>query len=246
MNNASNGTNGHRPRWADLPIDPQALEVSTRDVAEAVMLPAEVYTSQAFYDFEMEAVFAREWVCVGRTEQIPNPGDYFTVTVVEDPLIVMRGEDGVIRAMSSVCRHRGAVLVEGSGNCGRRLSCPYHAWTYDLEGRLRGAPEMARTPGFDRANTRLPQVALEDWKGFLFVNLDGNAPPLGPRLVAVDDLIGNYRLEKLASLPTTTYELAWNWKVMIENFMECYHCSYLHAGYHDCAPTRNLVIPPPL
>ena len=246
MHNGSNGTNGHRPRWADLPIDLQALEASTRPVSEAVMLPPEVYTSPAFYDFEMEAVFAREWVCVGRTEQIPNPGDYFTVTVVNDPLIVVRGEDGVIRAMSSVCRHRGAVLAEGAGNCGTRLACPYHAWTYDLQGRLRGAPEMARTPGFDRATTRLPQVALEDWKGFLFVNLDGQAPPLGPRLAEVDRLIANYHLEELSALPPATYEQPWNWKVMIENAMECYHCSYLHAGYHDCAPTRNLVIPPPL
>src|SRR5581483_4613079 len=226
--------------------DVEELEASTVELSEAITLPPRCYTSPEFYAFEMEAIFAREWVCVGRQEQIPNPSDYFTVTVVNDPLLVVRGQDGEIRAMSAVCRHRGAVLLEGAGNCGRSVTCPYHSWAYDLEGKLLGAPEMTRTRGFDRRAVALPRVRTELWNGFIFVTFDDETPPLGPRLREVEALIGNYHIERLVSLPPATYEQPWNWKVLIENAMECYHCSYLHRGYHECAPTRNLVMPPPL
>src|SRR5581483_6793912 len=229
-----------------LAVDLAELEASVADVTEAITLPPRCYTSSEFYAFEMEAIFAREWVCVGHQAQIPNPGDYFTVTVVDDPLLVVRGQDGEIRAMSAVCRHRGAVLAEDAGNCGRAFTCPYHSWTYDLEGTLLGAPEMTRTRGFDRRAVALPRVQVELWQGFVFVNFDPHAAPLGPRLREVEALLANYHLDQLATLPPATYEQPWNWKIMIENAMECYHCSYLHRGYHDPAPTRNLVMPPPL
>jgi len=220
-----------------------ALQDSAVDVSRALTLPPECYTSQEHYDFEVEAIFAREWVCVGRADQIPNPGDYFSVTVVNDPLVVVRGHDGEIRVLSSVCRHRAAVIVEGSGNCGTALTCPYHAWSYDLDGNLRGAPVMTRAEGFDRGGVKLPQVRVETWKGFVFVNFDPHAALLGPRLRDVEGLIANYRLEELSARPPATYEQPWNWKVMIENAMECYHCSFLHRGYHECAPTWNLLPP---
>ncbi len=235
-----------RTQRAELPLDVEDLEASTAALADAITLPPAFYTSHAFYRFEIDAIFNREWICVGRQEQVPNPGDYFTVTLMDDPIVVLRGEDGQIRALSNVCRHRGAVLVEGAGTCAKSITCAYHSWTYDLEGRLRGAPEMMGTPGFDRRAVRLPSLRLEIWRGFIFVNFDADAAPLGPRLAEVDDLLGNYRLDQLVALPPASYDQPWNWKIMIENAMECYHCSHLHRGYHDSAPTKNLILPPPL
>jgi phenylpropionate dioxygenase-like ring-hydroxylating dioxygenase large terminal subunit len=219
------------------PIPMEALEASTLDVTEAMTLPPECYTSPVFYEFEKEAIFYREWLCLGRAEQIPNPGDYLALTIANEPLVVVRDTKNQVSAMSAVCRHRGTVIAEGAGNCGRALRCPYHWWTYDLHGQLIGAPGMAQTNGFDKRGIRLPRLKVELWNGFIFANFDENAGPLAPRLLDLDRLLANYHLADLMTTPPDVLpDLPFNWKIMMENGVEPYHAPFLHSKY---VPSRQ-------
>ena len=155
-----------------------SFDASTTDVATACTLPPEIYTDEAFLAFERRALFSREWLCVGLASQIPEPGDYVTTTANGEPIIVARGKDAVVRAFSAVCRHRGMQVADDAGNC-RTFTCPYHQWAYALDGRLLGAPAMERTVGFDKQQIVLPTLAVEEWQGFVFVNFDTDAAPLG-------------------------------------------------------------------
>ena len=146
-----------------------------------------MYTSTEVAALERERIFLREWVCVGHVGEIPNPGDYYTTELADEPLLIVRGEDAEVRVLSNVCRHRGMTL-RAAGGCESRLSCPYHGWTYDLTGRLVGAPYMDSVEGFRLAEHHLPTFASEVWQGFVFVNLDGNAATLAPRLAGAEDL----------------------------------------------------------
>jgi phenylpropionate dioxygenase-like ring-hydroxylating dioxygenase large terminal subunit len=221
---------------------------------DAVGLPAEVYFDPEFHRFELRAVFGAEWLCVGRQEQIPNVGDYLAVTRAGEPLIVVRGNDRSIRVLSAVCQHRAMCLTAAvdrtdedmlnpadlrSGST-RSFRCPYHYWVYDLEGRLIGAPEMSKTAGFDMSEVHLPGLAVEVWQGFIFANFDVDAAPLSPRLASLDEALANYDVASLVTVdPVTIPDVPFNWKIMIENFMEMYHNSRLHHGIHDFAPSSG-------
>src|SRR5579863_2642029 len=133
-----------------------SFETSLGDLDTAQTLPPACYTDAAFYEFEKEALFDHEWLCVGREDWVKEPGDYFTTHVVGEPIVVARARDGVVRAMSSVCQHRAMLVAEGKGNA-RGFMCPYHHWVYGLDGRLVNAPAMERTCGFDKASVRLPE-----------------------------------------------------------------------------------------
>ena len=221
------------------------FDSSTRDFLSADTLPPACYTTREFYEFELEAIFYKEWVCLGHVGQIPAPGDYFTVTIASDPLIVIRDESAEVRVLSAVCRHRGMVLAEGTGHCDRLLICPYHEWSYDLRGNLVGAPDMGRTRGFDKRLTRLPSLRTEVWNGFIFANYWQDAEPLTTRLAALEPIIAHYGIETLTFTHPSSYAFDANWKILMENAIECYHCSRLHRGYHDCAPSHNQ-LPEPL
>jgi phenylpropionate dioxygenase-like ring-hydroxylating dioxygenase large terminal subunit len=221
------------------------FDSSMQDFLSADTLPRQCYTSPEFHEFEVEAIFRKEWVCLGHVGQIPKPGDYFTISIANDPLIVLRDESGEVQVLSAVCRHRGMVMAEGTGHCDRRIVCPYHAWSYDLRGALMGAPDMNRTHGFDRRQIRLPSLRAEVWKGFIFANYDQNAEPLAAQLADVEPIIDHYRVETLQFMHPSSYTFEANWKILIENGIECYHCSLLHRGYHDCAPSQNQ-LPEPL
>jgi phenylpropionate dioxygenase-like ring-hydroxylating dioxygenase large terminal subunit len=215
-------------------------------------LPPECYHSEAVFELERASIFGREWLCVGRADQIPNAGDYFSLTLVDEPLIIVRGEEGNVRVLSSICRHRGMVLTEpwdgewgdwfqdppdAKGNCGRAFRCPYHFWSYNLDGRLLGAPEMNRTPGFRRDEIFLPQLRTEIWEGFIFVNLDDDAVPLAGRLQALSARIANWHLsEMVTEEPAVLKKLPWNWKIMQENSMDVYHVDRLHYPRHAVLP----------
>jgi len=218
---------------------------SIEDVSKAATLPPEIYTSAEFLDFEAEALFMKEWLCVGRAERIPEVGDWFTVTLVDEPIIVTRDKQGDVRAMSAVCQHRSMQVCEGEGN-DTTFKCPYHHWNYALDGRLLGAPAMERTEGFDKAEFGLPSLQVEEWLGFIFVNFDSDAKPLAPTLERYTPFLDNYDLANAVCPGTFTLEnLPWNWKVMFENFNDGYHANRLHQFVQDFCPSSMSAFPVP-
>ena len=210
---------------------------SLRDVNEACLLPPVIYTSEEFYAFEREAVYAHEWLCVGRVDQIPEPGDYFTLTLADEPLIVVRTKEREVRVLSAVCRHRGMVVAEDKGHC-TTFTCPYHHWIYNLDGRLLGTPAMERAVGFDKADFPLPSLRVELWQGFIFCNLDAGAAPLAPTLAELEPFLDHFDLPSATTIAGRTLpDLPWNWKVMMENFNDPYHASRLHEPLQTFAPS---------
>jgi len=222
-----------------------SLEASSQGVAEAVTLPPALYTSEEVLEFERDAIYAREWLCVGRAERIPEPGDWFTVNIAHEPIIVVRDKEGDIRAMSAVCQHRAMQVCEGEGNT-TTFKCPYHHWIYGLDGRLLGAPAMERTENFEKSDWGLPQMRVELWMGFIFVNLDAEAAPLSPTLERYSKYLVNYDLENAVCPGTFTLEdMPWNWKVMFENFNDGYHANRLHQYVQDFCPSNLSAFPEP-
>lgn len=236
-------------------IDLEELLKSRGSYKEAIGLPPRVYSDPDFFDFEIDSVFASEWLCVGREEQVQEIGDYFSAKPAGEPVVVVRNSESEIRAMSSVCPHRGMCVtadLDGiddqnmleptkflSGNA-RYFRCPYHWWVFNLDGELTGAPEMKDTDCFVMEDTGLAKIAVEVWNGFIFVNFDENAGPLGPSLAKLENAVANYNLDSLKTVdPAVIPDVPFNWKIMIENFMEMYHNSRLHKGIHDWAPSAG-------
>lgn len=203
--------------------------VVARRFEDAVAMPPSVYTDAGFGERELERIFRREWICVGRAGGVAKPGDYLTYQVAGQPIAVIRGRDGELRAFSNVCLHRMSTLLEGAGNA-RAIVCPYHAWTYNLDGTLRAAPHMHKTTGFCKAAYRLPAIRCEAWRGWLYVTLNADAEAVSARLAPLDDPIADYAME--GYVETFREEHVWdtNWKVLAENFMESYHLPMLHWG----------------
>jgi len=209
-----------------------------RPFGQAFAMPKSVYTSAEFTRLEEEHIFAREWLCAGRADALPAPGDYMTMTIAGEPVIVLRDADGALRAMSNVCRHRMSTLLEGRGNV-RSIVCPYHAWTYNLDGALRGAPAMAANEAFCRSDIRLPQIRCVDWQGWILVTLNPEAPDPAAVLADVDRLVGRYEMARYREAFREEFRWATNWKVLAENFMESYHLPVCHAG--TIGPTVDLM-----
>ena len=222
-----------------------SLAASSPGVAEAVTLPPALYTAEEVLELERDAIYAREWLCVGRAERIPEPGDWFTVNIAREPIIVVRDKEGDVRAMSAVCQHRAMQVCEGEGNT-TTFKCPYHHWIYGLDGRLLGAPAMERTENFEKSDWGLPQMRVELWMGFIFVNLDADAAPLSPTLERYSKYLVNYDLENAVCPGTFTLEdMPWNWKVMFENFNDGYHANRLHQYVQDFCPSNLSAFPEP-
>jgi phenylpropionate dioxygenase-like ring-hydroxylating dioxygenase large terminal subunit len=192
-------------------------------------MPKSVYISEDFARAEQQHIFAREWLCAGRAEALPNPGDYMTIHVAQEPVIILRDRDGTLRGLSNVCRHRMSTLLEGRGTV-RSIVCPYHAWTYNLDGSLRGAPAMARNAGFCKEDVALPAVRVENWRGWIMVTLNPDAPPPSQTLAGVDRLVGYLPMETYTETFREEFDWATNWKVLAENFMESYHLPVCHSG----------------
>ena len=194
----------------------------TGPLEAAWTLPPRAYTSSDIFAEEISRIFYCDWICVARASQLPDPGDYLCVDLVDQPIVITRDSQGALRAMSRICLHRAMPLVADQGNAGRFV-CPYHNWTYELDGRLRSAPMMEGAAGFDPAECRLPQLAVEVWQGFVFVNLRPDAPPLAPRLAGLAEQIDGYGFGDLQIAGTLEFDSPWNWKILVENFMEAYH-----------------------
>lgn len=197
------------------------------DVAHA--MPPSVYTSPEFLQRELQDVFAKEWVCVGRADALPNPGDYVTYEIAGQPVFVIRDGDGSLQAMSNVCLHRMSTLLEGRGNV-RMIVCPYHAWAYNIDGTLRGAPAMEGNRDFKRECYKLPHIRCEEWLGWVMVTLNPDAPPVSQQLAEVQGLIDDYGMENYVETFRENHIWDTNWKILAENFMESYHLPKCHAG----------------
>lgn len=216
------------------PVPMAEFERSTTAGAETVALPPATFSDPEFHKFELDAVWGHDWFCIGRLTDVPNAGDYYTLLVGAEPLIVVRQADGGVQVMSNVCRHRGQLLAEGRGNA-RRLRCPMHSWTYGLDGQLLSAPGLNDDATFDRSSIRLPRIRSETWEGFIFIAFDDAIAPLAERLVKLKGQLANYRIGELrAAEPLEMENYEWNWKIYAD---ECYHCPHLHGrSWHKMYP----------
>ncbi|HWO70604.1 MAG TPA: aromatic ring-hydroxylating dioxygenase subunit alpha [Actinomycetota bacterium] len=210
-------------------------------------LPREAYVSEAFHELERERIFRAEWLCVGREEALERPGEFLVVEPIGERLIVVRGKDGRLRAFHDVCRHRGSRLVlddpppcdrpRPAGRFRGSIVCPYHAWTYGLDGRLRNAPFLDERHGLRKEDLSLYEVPLDVWGGFVFVHLGGHPTrSLAEQLGPIPARIARYPLARLRTARRLSYEVAANWKVIVENYNECYHCGPVHPELCELVP----------
>lgn len=192
-------------------------------------LPGRYYTSPDVFAEERERIFARHWICVGRDAALAAPGDYFLVEIAGESIIVLRDQASERRAYYNVCRHRGTRLCESpTGKLSETIQCPYHAWTYALDGRLIGAPHMNEVEGFDKKSYPLHRVALAEWEGFLFVNLDPAAVPAEQWFAPVKGRFAKYNLPAVRTVRRIEYDVRANWKLILQNYNECLHCPTIH------------------
>jgi phenylpropionate dioxygenase-like ring-hydroxylating dioxygenase large terminal subunit len=209
------------------------MDVKPRDALplDARTLPARYYIDPDHFLAERERFFARKWVCVGREDEVSRPGDAVLREVADESLIIVRGDDGEIRAFYNVCRHRGTRLLTEPESCvGKRIQCPYHAWTYDLQGRLVAAPHMEEGPRFQKADYPLKAVALGRWDGHLFVNLGEDPEPLEVQLSDLPDKFRAWGMGDLRRAHRIVYDVKANWKLILQNFSECLHCAIIHPA----------------
>lgn len=213
---------------ADM-FNPKHYEAVRKPLLDAETLPAWCYTSPAFYRREVERIFMKVWNFVGSADQIPNAGDYFTLNFVGVPIIILRDRAGELRAFANTCRHRGSELLSGTGNC-KTIVCPYHSWTYELDGKLRGAPEMDQTHGFNKKDYGLHPIKLDTWGGFLFINFDARAEPLKTYLGELPEKIAPYNLDDMVCTRRRVFDMGCNWKLFVENAKESYHIGTVHRA----------------
>jgi len=192
-------------------------------------LPGRYYTAPEVLAEEQDRVFSRRWICIGRDNAVATPGDYRLVEIAGESIIVLRDQSGERRAFYNVCRHRGTRLCEATqGRLSETIQCPYHAWTYALDGRLIGAPHMHEVEGFDKKDYPLHRVELAEWEGFLFVNLDPGAEALARAFGALEGRFTRYQLPALRTVRRIEYDVRANWKLILQNYSECLHCPTIH------------------
>jgi len=192
-------------------------------------MPPGMYLSEQVHALEVERIFRVDWLCVGRADELPEPGDYLTYEIADQPIALIRQRDSSIRAFANVCKHRMAQLLDGDGHCAR-IACPYHAWSYGIDGRLFNAPHMQEHPDFDAKSIRLDDIACEVWHGWVFVSLSAEPTPLRERLAPMDDLMTMYGVADYRHLIREDHVWQTNWKVLAENFMEGYHLPVVHRA----------------
>jgi len=217
------------PREAIDVRDPRRYARVTGDPLDTDSLPPWCYTSDAFHAAERERVLARSWLCVGRVDMLAGAGAYRALDVAGHRVLLVRSEDGTIRALANVCRHRGTKLLEGAGTT-RWIRCLFHNWTYGLDGALRGAPDMDATRGFDPTASGLLPYDTGVWNGFLFVRLTPGGPSLEASFGAMTDLFAPFRLADMVTTRTRTYDVQCNWKLFLDVFMEDYHLKAVHGA----------------
>jgi choline monooxygenase len=222
-------------------FDQQQYELTRRPLRQAGPLPGWCYTSPEWYQRELDVIFRKEWLCVGRVEQIPNTGDYFTQEVIGQPLIVVR-DGSEVRVHLGVCRHRGAIITQGKGKC-RSFVCPYHSWTYALSGKLVGIPgsphPLAGVEDFSNDNYGLIPIRSGIWGGFIFVTFNADAAPLQTWLGDLPEFLAEYNIDQMQWTHVDEYEIDCNWKVWLENAFENYHVATVHRQHYDPKNPQN-------
>ena len=223
------------------PLSAAEVAPVRRPLDEASMLPAHVFHDPRVFDFEQENWFAQTWLCVAREEEIAQPGSYMLARVVGESVAVLRERAGGINAFYNVCRHRGSTLLDppAAGAPGAtivRIQCPYHAWIYDLDGSLKRAPHTDEIHDFVPHDEGLFPVRVDTWQGFVFVNLDADAPPLLDYLADLPAAVARYPIASLRRARRIEYEVGANWKVIGENYSECLHCPGVHPQLNRLSP----------
>jgi phenylpropionate dioxygenase-like ring-hydroxylating dioxygenase large terminal subunit len=215
-----------------LPPTTSGLEPPAKPLEDGWTLPARWYTDADVLRLEQERIFGRSWQYAARAAQVAEPGCFVTTRAGHVPVVVARARDGVLRGFVNVCRHRGHLVAAGEG-CRETLQCPYHAWTYDLDGSLRRAPRAEREPGFRPEGFSLLPVAVDTWGPFVFVNPDPGAAPLAETLADLPGLVAEsgIDLETLVFHSHHETRMRGNWKAALENYLECYHCPVAHPGF---------------
>ena len=199
-------------------------------------LPQSYFVSNDIFKQEQDRIFGGHWLCVGHQSQVENPGDYFLQEVTGESLIVVRDQPGEIHGFYNICRHRGTRLCEEPRGHFQAIQCPYHAWTYGLDGHLAGAPHMDHVQGFNKADHALAPVRLDSWEGFIFLNLSDDPPPLAKVCAPMADKFTDWNLPKLRSARRIEYEVRANWKLVCQNYSECYHCPLVHPTLAKVSP----------
>lgn len=214
-----------------------AVYTKTSVPSGAFTLPRECYTSDEIFARENEKIFGGRWLLVGREEQISRPGEYFLANIGAESLIVVRGQDDRARALFNVCRHRGTrICTDLSGKFTGSIMCPYHAWTYGLDGRLMAARNMEGVPDFDKGNYPLKQAAVAIWEGFVFINMAERPESFEDTHSSLLERFDRWHIGDLRAAKTIVYDLHCNWKLLVQNYSECYHCPLVHPALDKLTP----------
>jgi len=221
-------------------VDQAALARVLAPIGQARALPQEAYLSEDVFAWERRRFFEGSWVCVGRSTAAGRPGEQTAVRVGDEGVLLVRDYDGTLRGFFNVCRHRGHELLEcGGTRSGRAIRCPYHAWVYGLDGRLRAAPRFGHLPSSDPVHEGLTPAPVAEWHGWIFVNASDDGRPFAEHIGSLDELVAPYEPTRLITGATHGYEVDANWKLVVENYHECYHCPSIHPELCRVTPTES-------
>jgi Rieske 2Fe-2S family protein len=222
------------------PLDPAAVAQSLLPFGESRMLPRAAYVDPAVFAWEQRHMFGGGWMCAGRSAQIPGPGDMCAEPAGAGGVLLTRADDGAVHAFANSCRHRGHELLPcGAATQQRVIICPYHSWTYNLDGSLRAAAGFKNRPGFVTAEWGLAELPVTEWHGLIFVDGSGSAAPLADSLGTLDEIFAPYEMERLVAAGQHDYDAAANWKILAENYHECYHCPVIHPELCKVSPPKS-------
>jgi glycine betaine catabolism A len=220
----------NKKAMTQLNSDEMASFNAPKTLAQKYLISEEIFAE------EQKRIFSKQWVCVGHQSDIATTGDYFLAEIAGESVIIVRDQFGSIRAFYNACRHRGTRLCEDKGHFRQTIQCPYHAWTYGLDGRLLGAPHMEQCEDFDKADYPLNEVKIGLWEGFIFLNLAGEPAPLEASFAPLSGKFSHWNLPKLRSAKRIEYDVRANWKLIFENYSECYHCPLVHPALSKITP----------
>ena len=226
---------------ADLaPVDPAGLAESLRPFGQSRMLPRAAYVDPAVFEWEQRHFFGGGWVCAGRSDQLADPGDQRAEALGTGSVLLVRGDDGVLRAFANTCRHRGHELLPCGAAMQRNvIICPYHSWTYSLAGGLRAAAGFKSRPGFAAGEWGLTELPVTEWHGLVFVDGSGTAAPLADSLGTLAAIVAPYEPGRLVAAGQHDYDARANWKILSENYHECYHCPTIHPELCRVSPPKS-------